>query len=250
MSLLPIKMNKKTIFALFFIVVLTVGVFFAVWQSQKQQEIRQRAAEIKKTEEAVCPVAKAICKWDTIAGVDEYYVTITNVTSSASAKIIINNQKVATSPGQLVFLAEKNNTYKCDVISSNVCGKSATASAEATCPGDKPTPTPTTQPTVTPIPPTNEPTPTITPTAGPTAIPTPTNPPVIWPTSPLEPVPTRQVLIWPTNPPGQTVLPTNPQPTRSPQPTIAPAGSSNPLMMMGISATVITILGALIFLVL
>lgn len=221
------------------------------------------------------PDTKARCVWDTLDGAVKYNVKIKDAQTGET----IYSETVDHPKNSLEFEREGINTYICTVEPENACGTGdGSDSPPVSC--GSPTPTVSIPPSVT-IPPTITPTvspswipiPTVSPT--PTGIPTPTTPPSLTPTrtpTPTKaptptftPSPTPTITPTPTNTPTPTITPTPTNtptlaPTRTPTPTRLPPGAHTPTPTMeptGVFETtvfalgvaiVITIAGALMFL--
>jgi hypothetical protein len=225
-----------------------------------------------------CPIAKALCQWDPIPGVDSYQVIINELfpgTTKPPVQLITQNVPAPTA--LYLFDAKPGSTYQCRVSAiSNLCGNGPQGIASDSCPVPPvPTNTPTLTPTGTLTPTaaptvTNTPTPTITstPTLTPTATPTRTPTPTLTPTKTPIP-PTGAVLPSPTSSPTGTLAPVatktptptltdTPVPTKvivqavspgapTPRPTIVPTGDGVTSMVVGGVAAALTLIGGLLF---
>lgn len=253
------KPSRKslTILSIISLLFLFIAIFLTVREAQRQQEIRQRASG------PACQVTLAICRWDPLPGATAYTVRVTEV---GTGVIIKPDQSVSSSTLLLLFPAQPEKTYKCEVSAQNSCGNGpVVASPLVICPGlptpistptpipgATSTPTPIVTPTSTPGPtaastPTATPTPTPTPTPIPTSTPTPTPVPTATPT----PVPTSTPVPLPTPTPVVIVVATpvppvsqfTPVPTQiviaQPSPTIVPTGINGPIWAGGFGLALI-----------
>jgi hypothetical protein len=158
-----------------------------------------------------CDPSKALCRWDPVADAVSYNIVVTEVESSN----VVLTQSVTDT--RLSFSVTPGNTYKCEVSAINSCQATGpTGSHQEVCAIDGlVTATPTATPTVPPT----TPTPTFTPT--PTLI-----------------------TVLPTDTPAPTDIFTTPTPI----PTVPVVGSADTMVMMGIGAVALMILGSLVLL--
>lgn len=177
-----------------------------------------------KQQVLACPVSKALCQWDPIAGVDSYQVIISELfpgTTKSPVQLITQNVPAPTT--LYLFDAKPGSTYQCRVSAINSCGNGPQGIASDSCPIP---PTPTNTPTVTP---TGTLSPTVTPTVTSTPTPTITSTPSVTPTGTLSPTltPTRTPTPTITHTPTPTVTNT-PTPTRTPTPSRTPTPTHTP----------------------
>ncbi len=198
------------------------------------------------------PIKEAACTWDQLEGAIEYNVIVKDVTTAKT----IGSDVIKAPISKYVFPAEAGHEYSCTVNPVNACGIGPDAKGNTTCATVTPTVTPT--PTSTPTPtPTATPTPTRVPTPTPTKIPTPT--PTRVPTPTRIPTATPRPTIVVNNPPQQIIV-NNPPPVvvnrqqpavqqqqQQPQPTIAPTGDANPIVIFSAASAVLLTLGTVLF---
>ncbi len=266
-----IRISKRLFIGIIVLLILGVGLLIALFQSQKQQEIRQRAAEPGV---GSCPVEGASCEWDPVEGATSYTYSVKDTSTGA----IIKGGSVPAGTTKVTFTPEPDKTYRCEVNAVNNCGPGPVGEGTSTCAaGPTLTPTETPTPTITPtLPPGVTPTLTLTPTVTETPTPTVTKTPTPTPSPTEEPTPTDVIELTdtptptikpsstplptrtptqppaPTNPPQPTNPPEQPQPTTvivqaSPQPTIAPTGDVIPTIVGAGIAMIMVIGGILLF---
>lgn len=252
-----LRLTKRTTVALIVVVFLIIGLVITLVAVQRQQEIRQRAADLP----AACTVTQAKCTWGSVSNISGFHVQVINMNSGAK----VRDERVSPSVRELTFPATSGVQYRCEVSAISNCGNAEGGAGLATTvcpyPATVPSPTPTkpATPSATPTPigtltptPTGTltptPIPTRTPTPSPTRVSTPT--PTVPPSTPTPTIPAStptQIVVVITNtptPPPALVI------TSTPQPTLAPTGSSENIAVLGGGALAIILIGAALFFIL